>query len=344
MSDIDPVTTLDTPRLTRWLESNLPGFQPPVSMRKFGDGQSNPTFLLSTGSGSFVLRRKPPGELLASAHAVDREFRVLTALTDSDLPIATPYVLCDDNSIIGSMFYVMSYEPGDIFWDPALPEVEREQRPAYYRELVTTLARLHSFDYQAAGLSDFGKPGNYFSRQLDRWTRQYRASATQEIAAMDTLIKWLDKNMPEGDGDSTLIHGDYRLDNVIFHKDRPSIRAILDWELATIGHPLADLAYYCMALRLPNKGQLRGLGNQSRESLNIPDETTLVRWYCEKRQIEDVKNWPFCMAFCFFRLAAILQGVYKRGLDGNASSERAMRMGELVRPLAEMGMEATRKI
>lgn len=341
MSNKDTIATPDISRLAEWLESNLPGFSHPVSIDKFSDGQSNPTFLLKAGDTRYVLRRKPPGELLASAHAVDREFRVLKALTNSELPVATPFVLCDDDSIIGSMFYVMSFEPGDIFWDPALPEVDREIRPAYYRELVTTLAKLHSFDYRAAGLADFGKPGNYFSRQLDRWTRQYHASATEEIPAMDSLIRWLEEHMPEDDGDSSLIHGDYRLDNVIFHKDQPSIRAILDWELATIGHPLADLAYYCMALRLPTQGQLRGLGDQNRADLNIPDEYTLVRWYCEQRQIDDVNHWPFCMAFCFFRLAAILQGVYKRGLDGNASSERAMRMGELVQPLAEMGMDAT---
>lgn len=333
---------LDIPQLTRWLAENLPGFRQPMSVQKFGDGQSNPTFLLTTATGCFVLRRKPPGQLLASAHAVDREYRVIRALQNTGLPVARPLVLCEDEQVIGSMFYIMSYEPGDIFWDPALPEVDPARRPDYYRELVLSLARLHDIDHHAIGLGDFGKPGNYFGRQLDRWSRQYRASATEEIPAMDSLIHWLEQHLPDDDGESCLIHGDYRLDNVIFHQGEPRIRAVLDWELATIGHPLADLAYYCMALRLPTQGELRGLGDQDRNALNIPDESTLLAWYCEQRNLEEVNNWSFCMAFCFFRLAAILQGVYKRGLDGNASNARAERMGELVAPLATMGMTATR--
>ncbi len=330
----------DHDRLVNYLTPRLPDFSPPLSIRKFSSGQSNPSFLLQTPTARYVLRRKPAGQLLASAHAVDREFRLLSALRGSDIPIPEARLLCSDESVIGSMFYIMSYEEGEIFWDPALPEAAVSQRAAYCHALIDTLAALHEVDYVQRGLADFGKPGDYYARQLSRWSQQYEASATQDIPDMLQLIRCLEDNLPADDGQSSLIHGDYRLDNVMFHHGRPQIRAVLDWELATLGHPLADLAYYCMGLRLPNNDQIRGLGDRNRQALGIPTEEQLVSRYCRARGLTGISDWPFRMAFSFFRLAAILQGVYKRGLDGNASSERARRMGSMVAPLAQLGVQA----
>ena len=323
--------------LANWLNTDIDGCDGQYQLEKFATGQSNPSFLLQCGGQQFVLRRKPPGELLASAHAVDREYRLISALRHTDVPVPQALALCTDDSVIGSMFYVMSYEPGDILWDPALPDAETALRPAYYHSLIGALATLHDVDYESVGLQDFGRPGNYFERQLTRWHKQYQASQTTELPAMDSLIAWLQRNMPPDDGASSIIHGDYRLDNVMFHKGSPQIRAVLDWELATLGHPMADLAYYLMALRLPGEGEIRGLQGKNLKDLNIPEEAELIDLYCQQRQLASPRHWNFYMAFCFFRLAAILQGVYKRGLDGNASNERALRMGELVAPLAEMG-------
>lgn len=329
--------------LAEYLSGHLPGFTGPVTIEKFADGQSNPTFLLTTDDHQYVLRRKPPGQLLASAHAVDREYRLLTGLQGSRVPVPTPCLLCTDESVIGSQFYVMSHEPGDIFWDPALPGRTQQDRRSRYHALIDTLAALHDVDHHAAGLGDFGRTGNYYARQLDRWTRQYRAAATTRVPDMDALIRWLESRLPDDDGQHCLIHGDYRLDNVIFHAGEARIRAVLDWELATTGHPLADLAYYCMALRMPRKGEMRGLQGLDRGQLNIPEEAELIGRYCQRRGLEGISHWPFCLAFSFFRLAAILQGVYRRGLEGNASSDRATRMGRLVEPLASMGLQATRE-
>ena len=336
-------TTTDPDKLAHYLKDRLPGYRGgPLRLEKFAAGESNPTFRLLSEEGSWVLRRKPPGELLASAHAVDREYRLLQALQNSKVPVATPYLLCEDESVIGSMFYVMSHEDGQVFWDPALPEIDRGQRPDYYHALIGTLADLHEVDHEAVGLADFGRPGNYFARQLNRWRRQYEASATESIPAMDELMDWLDQALPEDDGETTLIHGDYRLDNVMFHHGEPRPRAVLDWELATLGHPMADLAYYCMALRLPREGEMRGLDGADLEALNIPGEEELIALYCSRRGIGPIRHWPFYLAFSFFRLAAILQGVYRRGLEGNASSQRAQRMGKLVHPLASMGLAITK--
>ena len=254
--------TIDTEKLNSYLSAELPGFIGPLQISKFASGQSNPSFLLQSPSGRYVLRRKPAGQLLASAHAVDREFRLLCALQGSAIPLPKPWLLCSDDAVIGSMFYIMSYEEGEIFWDPSLPELEKSQRAPYCHALIETLAALHNINYIEAGLENFGKPGNYYARQLKRWSSQYDASATQQLPAMEQLISWLQANLPEDDGQSSLIHGDYRLDNVIFCKGKPEIKAVLDWELATLGHPLADLAYYCMALRLPGTDQIRGLGTR----------------------------------------------------------------------------------
>lgn len=327
----------DGDNLCAYLARHIEGFRGPLTAQKFVDGQSNPTFLLRAASGDYVLRRQPPGQLLKSAHAVEREFRVQRALANTAVPVATMYHLCEDSAIIGSMFYVMSFEPGRIFWNPALPHIAREQRGAYYEELLRILAALHSVDIGAAGLADYGRAGNYFERQLSVWSKQYRASATRRIEAVEQLLNWLRRRC-SGDDELTLVHGDYRIDNVIFDAAQPRGLAVLDWELSTLGHPLADLAFFCMCLRLPATAHIAGLGNRDRAALGIPDEANMLRRYCELRGIAAIADWHFYLAFSFFRFAAILQGVFKRGIDGNASNARATKLGEMVEPLAEMAL------
>ena len=330
---------LDTVKLAQYLEQNVTGFRGPLTAKKFPGGQSNPTYAIQAGSGKYVLRRKPAGELLKSAHAVDREFKVISALANTDVPVARTYHLCHDDSIIGSMFYLMEYIDGRVLWDPALPEIVPAQRSAIYAEMNRVLAALHSVDVDALGLTDYGKPGNYFERQIGRWTKQYRASETETIAAMETLINWLPSNMPEDDGCVALVHGDFRLDNMMFHHSEPKVLALVDWELSTLGHPFADLAYQCMQLRMARDGVMPGLGDIDREALGIPSETDYVAQYCERRGLANIENWSFYLVFSFFRFAAILQGVKKRALDGNASSDKALKMGQLVNPLADMAVQ-----
>jgi aminoglycoside phosphotransferase (APT) family kinase protein len=331
--------TLDTSALETYLRGRLPGFEGRLSAEKFPGGQSNPTFRISDGQRSWVLRRKPPGELLASAHAVDREYRVLTALRDTQVPVAQTYLLCEDDAVIGSMFYVMEYLEGRVFWDPQLPEISAAaERAAMYDDLNRVLAALHNVDVESVGLADFGRPGNYFERQVSRWTKQYRASETEHSPNMEALIAWLPANMPEDDGAVSLVHGDYRLDNVMFHPTEPRIIGVLDWELSTLGHPLADLAYQVMAWQLPNEGGLRGLMGVDRAALGIPGDDAYVARYCERTGRAGIDHWNFYLVFCFFRLAAILQGVKKRALIGTASSTEAEVRGALVEPLAEFGV------
>lgn len=329
------VDQLDVDRLGQYLESRIDGFAGLQAAKKFAGGQSNPTFLLTADSGKYVLRRKPPGKLLKSAHAVDREFRVISALAGSPVPVAAAYHLCDDDDVIGSMFYVMAYVEGRIFWDPLLPDLNNDERSAVYDAMNRVLAGLHSIDVEARGLGDFGKPGNYFERQIGRWTKQYLASETETIAAMDELIAWLPANLPEDDGSVALVHGDYRLDNMIFAPAEARIAAVVDWELSTLGHPFADLAYQCMQWRLPNKGISKGLAGFDRASLGIPTEAEYIESYCRRTDRDGIANWTFYLAFSFFRLAAIVQGVMKRALDGNASSTEATKIGRMARPLAE---------
>jgi aminoglycoside phosphotransferase (APT) family kinase protein len=323
-------------RLLEYLSANLEGFTGPARLQKFPGGQSNPTFKLCAASGNYVLRRQPPGKLLKSAHAVDREFRVISALGASRVPVPRVYNLCDSADVIGSMFYIMDYCEGRIFWDAALPQLDRNaKRTAIYNEMNRVLAELHQVKPDTVGLSDYGKPGNYFERQLGRWTGQYRASETREIAAMEDLITWLEANQPADDGRIALVHGDYRMDNLVFHQTKPEIIAVLDWELSTLGHPFADLAYQCMQLRMPSKGgQIPGLAGIDRHSLGIPQEEEYVADYCRRMDIDTIGNWPFYLAFSFFRLAAIVQGVAKRAVDGNASNEKAAALGQWVEPLA----------
>lgn len=330
---------LDTDALCAYLETSIDGFSGPLTAEKFPGGQSNPTYRIDAASGAYVLRRKPPGKLLKSAHAVDREFRVMSALAGSKVPVPTMRILCEDEQVIGSMFYLMDYLDGDIYWNAALPELDPERRSAMYDNMNQLLADLHNVDVDAVGLSDYGKPGSYFARQLDRWTKQYRASETQRLEPVETLISYLEANLPEDDGQVCLVHGDFRLDNMMFAKGGTDIIALLDWELSTLGHPYADLAYQCMQWRLPGSAAIPGLGDVDREALGIPSEKDYVRRYCERRGISAIDDWVFYLAFSFFRLSAILQGVYKRALDGNASNDKAKQLGGMTAPLAQMGVQ-----
>jgi aminoglycoside phosphotransferase (APT) family kinase protein len=329
----------DIEDLARYLTAHVPGFQGPLSVEKFPGGQSNPTFLLTAQSGRYVLRRQPPGTLLKAAHAVDREFRVLSALGRTPVPVARAFHLCEDRDVIGSLFYVMSYEDGRIFWNPALPEVPVEDRGAIYDALLGTMAALHDVDIDAVGLSDYGRPGNYFERQIDVWTRQYRAAQTDTLEALESLVEWLPAHCPAEAGKPSLVHGDFRIDNLIFMRDAPQVRAVLDWELSTLGNPLADIAYFCMCLRLPPDGHIAGLEGLNRGLLGVPDEAAIVERYCELRGISSIENWNFYLAFSFFRLASIAQGVKKRALSGNASNEKARQVGEMAGVLAKMGID-----
>ena len=325
----------DVATLTHYLEAHVPGFEGPVDAEKFPGGQSNPTFLLKARSGRYVLRSQPPGELLKSAHAVDREFRILTALSGTAVPVARAYHLCEDRSVMGTLFYVMSFEEGRIFWNPALPELPRADRAICYDSVLKTMAALHDVDVCALGLADYGRPGNYFERQIEVWTKQYRASQMEQLDAMEALIDWLPEACPADASRPTLVHGDFRIDNLMFERDSCRVKAILDWELSTLGNPLADLAYFCMCLRLPSNGYVAGLAGEDRIALGVPKEEQIVARYCELRGIEPIRNWHFYLAFSFFRLAAIAQGVKFRALRGNASSTAALQAGDMVRPLAE---------
>lgn len=336
---MDPYA-LPLEQLALYLKTAVPGLNGPLVATKFKGGQSNPTYLIEAASGRYVLRRKPPGELLASAHAVDREFKVLRALSDSEVPVAGALHLCTDEAVIGSWFYLMEYVDGKIYWDPALPEIPLAQRANYYQAIAQSMGALHKVNVDQVGLSDYGKPSGYFARQLKRWSSQYHLSETSKIPVVDQLISALETLLPADDGRVALVHGDFRIDNLMFDKLKPQVLAIVDWELSTLGHPLSDAAYFCMALRLPNNPTLPGLGGQNREALGIPTETAWLEQYFAASGQAPVAYWPFCLAFNFFRLAAIAQGVFKRSLQGNASNERAAEAGKIVPMLAQMGLQA----
>lgn len=338
---MDDPNALDTGVLAPYLEAEIAGFSGLQDIEKFASGQSNPTYLLRARSGRYVLRAKPPGQLLKSAHQVDREYRVMKALRDTAVPVPAMLHLSDEASPIGRMFYVMGFVEGRIFWNPSLPEIaDNAGRSRIYDAMNRTLADLHGMDITKAGLADHGRPGSYFARQLARWSAQYRATETARIDDMDGLITWLEEHLPADDGQVALVHGDYRLDNLVFAPDRPEIIAVLDWELSTLGHPYADLAYQCMQWRLPHDldfGGLGGLGGLDRAAIGVPDEAAYVAAYCRRRGIAGITGWNVFLAFSFFRLAAICQGVYKRALDGNASNpERGIRHGDLVPVLTRL--------
>ena len=318
MGHRDDITIED---LAPYLAAKAPKLGALTGMEKFPTGQSNPTYKLLCEAGTFVLRAKPAGALLKSAHQVDREFRVMAALQGSNVPVPRMIHLArDDASPIGRAFFVMEMVEGRIFWDPAVPEVGALERAEIYDQMNQALAALHNVDVGVVGLEGFGKPGNYFARQTDRWSRQYVASKITDNADMDRLMAWLADTMPDDDGQVSLVHGDYRLDNMIFAPDAPRVAAVLDWELSTLGHPFADLAYQCMQWRLPHRGGMRGLGGLDRAALGIPAEPDYVATYCDRRGIAAPDNWAFYLAFSFFRLAAILEGVVRRAHDGNASN------------------------
>ena len=334
--EVAPALAFSAAALSEYLRAHLPDALGPLHVEQFKGGQSNPTYMLSAANGRrYVLRRKPPGKLLPSAHAVDREYRIMRALAGSGVPVPRMHVLCLDESVIGTAFYVMDFVDGRIFWDPLLPGMQPPERAAIFDEMNRVIAALHSVDYAALGLADYGKPGQYIARQVARWSQQYRASETEPIDAMDRLITWLPEHIPPGD-ETAIVHGDYRLDNVIFHPTEPRILAVLDWELSTLGHPLADFAYHCMAWRL-SPGQFRGLIGGDLATLGIPSESEYVARYCARTQRPPISqaDWEFYAAFNMFRLAAILQGVLARALQGNASSSQALEAGRRARPLAE---------
>lgn len=331
---------LDTETVAKYLSGRIPGFEGPLTAEKTPTGQSNPTFLLSSPSGRYVLRRKPPGQLLKSAHAVDREFRIISALAGTDVPVPKALHLCEDESVIGSMFYIMERVEGGVWFDPQLPGFDNEARWAMYDDMNRCLAALHMVDYKAVGLEDFGRPGSYFARQVGRWTKQYRASETETIADMDALIAWLDRNTPAEDDRTTLVHGDYRIDNLIYGHDAPKVMAVLDWELSTLGHPIGDLAYQCMQRRLPTGEIGRGLAGVDCKALGIPSEEEYVEMYMKRTGLTDIPELNYAIVFSFFRICAILQGVKKRGLDGNASNpEAALRMGDRIPGMARTAVE-----
>jgi aminoglycoside phosphotransferase (APT) family kinase protein len=311
------------------------------SIEQFKGGQSNPTYKIN---GKFVLRRKPPGKLLPSAHAVEREYRVISALHKVGFPVARPHVLCEDDSVIGTAFYVMDYVDGRVLWDQSVPGMTKAERGAIWDELNRVIALLHTIDYKQVGLEDFGKPGSYIERQIARWTKQYQASETERIEAMDNLIAWLPKNIPPS-APTTVVHGDYRLDNVIFHPAEARILAVLDWELSTLGDPLADFAYHCMSWHIP-PGQFRGIAGLDLPSLGIPSEAEYVKKYCERTGQAQISatHWDFYLAYNLFRIAAILQGIMKRVVDGTAASAHARDAGMRAKPMAQLGWQQVEKI
>jgi aminoglycoside phosphotransferase (APT) family kinase protein len=328
----------DVAALEAFLRDHVAGFEGPVVVEQFKGGQSNPTFKLTTPGRAYVMRAKPgPAEkLLPSAHAVEREFRVQRALAGSEVPVARPYALCEDERVIGRAFYIMEHVEGRVLWDPLLPGMTQAGRREIYDEMGRVIAALHRVDHEAIGLGDFGKPGSYFERQIARWTKQYRASETETIEAMDALIAWLPRNIPADDGATRIVHGDYRLDNLIFHPTEPRILAVLDWELSTTGHPLADFSYHLMAWHIP-RGRFRGIAGEDLAALGIPSRDEYVAMYCERTGRSGIENLNFYLAYNLFRIAGILQGVMKRVVDGTAASQQAVEAGRAARPMAEIG-------
>ena len=322
----------DVAALERYMRTHVDGFTGPLAVSQFRGGQSNPTYYLQAGGREYVLRRKPPGKLLPSAHAVDREYRVITALGTTGFPVPKTYALCEDDSVIGTVFYLMDCVHGRVITDPAIPGLTPRERTAIYDSMNATLARLHTVDWQPLGLAEFGRPGNYFARQIHRWTQQYRASETEKIEAMERLIAWMPEHIPAGD-EVALVHGDFRLGNVIIHPTEPRVAAVLDWELSTLGHALGDLGYNCLPWRFTREWE--GLADKNLAELGIPTEREYVAAYCRRTGRAGIPDWEFCLAFAMFRLSAIAQGIMGRVVAGTANDPNARERGARARPLAE---------
>ncbi|WP_042271701.1 phosphotransferase [Paraburkholderia heleia] len=336
----------DTEALSAWLTVHVKGFKGPLTLEQFAGGQSNPTFKLVTPGRAYVMRAKPgpKAKLLPSAHAIEREYRVMDALAATDVPVAKMLALCDDEAVIGRAFYVMEFVEGRVLWDQSLPGMTREQRGATYDEMNRVIAALHNVKPDAVGLAGYGKPGNYFARQIDRWSRQYQASETERIDAMHRLIEWLPQHMPDDAGSRvSVVHGDYRLDNLIFHPSEPRVLAVLDWELSTLGDPLADFSYHCMAWHV-DPAQFRGIAGLDWQTLGIPDEAQYIARYCERTGLEIRGDWNFYLAYNMFRIAAILQGIMKRVVDGTAASAQATDAGRRAKPMAELAWRYAQKV
>lgn len=338
-----PQHRLDPDRLFDYLARHVEGFAEPRAIRQFQGGQSNPTYLIEAAEKTFVLRKKPPGTLLPSAHQIDREFRIQSALATTPVPVAAMLHYCSDVSVIGTEFYVMAHVEGRVFHDVMMPDLMPDERGAIHRQLIETIAALHSVDYRAIGLDGFGRPDHYVARQIERWTKQYEASKTENYAPMANLIGWLRGNIPERD-ESSIVHGDFRLGNMIVDPAEPRILAVLDWELSTIGHPLADLAYCCMPYHLPpgSGPAMAGYQGVDLAALGLMSEDEALALYCEKSGRKQIENWRFFMGFSLFRSAAIVEGVYARALGGNAADQRAHRMHDVFLQVAKTGWNVVR--
>ncbi|MGE0829485.1 MAG: phosphotransferase family protein [Hyphomonadaceae bacterium] len=338
---VDERYALPEPALKAWLEANVAGYEGPMELRQFKGGQSNPTYQIVTAKQKYVLRRKPPGKLLPSAHAVDREFKVISALYPTGFPVAQPFGLCTDENVIGTMFYVMANVDGRIIWDNTLPGASNEERRKIYEAKIATLAALHNTDYKKVGLEDFGKPGSYFLRQISRWTKQYKLSETRKIDEMDKLIEWLPQTVPPGETTS-IVHGDYRLDNMVLHPTEPRVLAVLDWELSTLGDPLADFTYHLMNWVMPTNVRY-GLNGLDLASMGIPTRDEYIGLYCEHTKRPGIPNIEWYFAYNAFRLAAILQGIVGRVRDGTASNAFAEQSADRVIPLADIAFEYAKR-
>ena len=342
--EVSAPLAIDAARLQAYLSERLPDFRGPLVLRQFKGGQSNPTYRIETLARKYVLRRKPPGKLLPSAHAVDREYRVVCALHAQRFPVAQPLLYCDDPSVAGTPFYLMAHVAGRVVWEPHIPNTAAQERRAIYDAMNATLARLHSFNPAALGLSNFGRGENYVARQIERWSKQYRASQTEPIGEMDDLMVWLPQHLPPA-APVRLVHGDYRLDNIILSASEPQILAVLDWELSTLGDPLADLAYHLMQWDMPPSESGAGVGSlvgHDLEALGIPSRAAYVDAYVNRTGLDPRPHLPNYLAYNFFRLAAIFQGIVGRARDGTATSEQALAMAPLVRPLADKAWEFAR--
>tara|TARA_A100001037_G_scaffold192417_1_gene172142 strand:- start:372 stop:1451 length:1080 start_codon:yes stop_codon:yes gene_type:complete len=339
---VRPGYEFDVEGLEQFMKAHIDGFVGPISVNQFKGGQSNPTYRIDTGDASFTLRRKPPGKLLPTAHAVDREYKVISALQDTGVPVPKSYALCEDDAVIGTPFYIMEFVEGRVLWEPQLPGMASGERSDIYDAMNSVIARLHGVDVEAVGLSEFGRPGSFVARQIRRWSRQYLESGEEPIEELNRLCEWLPENLPDRD-ETTVVHGDYRIDNMIFYSHEARVVAVLDWELSTLGDPVGDFAYHVMQWRLPPH-IFHGLRGVDLESLGIPSEEDYVSAYCERTGRDEIPHWDFYMAYCMFRLSAILHGILVRVRQGTAASAHGTEMGELARPIAELAWQQVEMI